>query len=53
MHDPAVYSNPSEFRPERFLGDAPERDPRDACFGFGRRICPGESKLTLTFTIST
>ncbi|KAJ8473197.1 hypothetical protein ONZ45_g16385 [Pleurotus djamor] len=41
LHDPATYSDPMQFRPERFLGPRPERDPRDACFGFGRRICPG------------
>ena len=36
-HDPAVYSDPFTFRPERFLGPEPEQDPRDLCFGFGRR----------------
>ncbi|PPQ96482.1 hypothetical protein CVT26_010476 [Gymnopilus dilepis] len=40
-HDPAVYSDPFTFKPERFLGPEPEQDPRDLCFGFGRRICPG------------
>ncbi|KAG6378884.1 cytochrome P450 [Boletus reticuloceps] len=41
LHDPRTYSEPNEFRPERFLGKAPETDPRSICFGFGRRICPG------------
>ncbi|TEB32646.1 cytochrome P450 [Coprinellus micaceus] len=41
LHDPRVYPNPSEFIPERFLGPNPQPDPRQACFGFGRRICPG------------
>ncbi|KAF8810262.1 cytochrome P450 [Phlegmacium glaucopus] len=41
LHDPKVYSNPASFNPERFLGPNMERDPRDICFGFGRRICPG------------
>jgi len=44
-HDPTVYHDPFEFKPERFLGiddRAPERDPRDLAFGFGRRICPGK-----------
>ncbi|KAF9062871.1 cytochrome P450 [Rhodocollybia butyracea] len=40
-HDPEIYSNPMEFNPERFLGDAPEQDPKDMVFGFGRRLCPG------------
>ncbi|KAJ3790675.1 cytochrome P450 [Lentinula aff. detonsa] len=50
MHDPRVYHNPFEFKPERFLADAlaseglgrqVEPHPRETCFGFGRRICPG------------
>ncbi|THH33485.1 hypothetical protein EUX98_g701 [Antrodiella citrinella] len=45
MHDPAVYSNPLEFKPERFLsveqGGLGEPDPIPTVFGFGRRICPG------------
>ncbi|KAJ3503676.1 hypothetical protein NLJ89_g8327 [Agrocybe chaxingu] len=40
-HDPKVYSDPFTFKPERFLGSHPEPDPREVCFGFGRRICPG------------
>ena len=39
MRDPATYSNPTEFNPERFLGDNPETDPRGIVFGYGRRIC--------------
>ncbi|KAL4062105.1 cytochrome P450 [Scleroderma yunnanense] len=44
LHDPRVYSDPMEFRPERFLACGskdPEPDPRTIAFGFGRRICPG------------
>lgn len=44
LHDPRVYSDPMEFRPERFLACGtkdPEADPRTIAFGFGRRICPG------------
>ncbi|THV00608.1 cytochrome P450 [Dendrothele bispora CBS 962.96] len=43
-HDPEYYSDPSEFKPERFMKDPPELDPRNLVFGFGRRcICPGRS----------
>ncbi|PWY85939.1 cytochrome protein [Aspergillus heteromorphus CBS 117.55] len=44
-HDPDVYPNPMEFRPERFLsidGSTPETDPSTFVFGFGRRACPGQ-----------
>ena len=43
-HDPTVYPDPMEFRPERFIETAthkPEPDPRNYIFGYGRRICPG------------
>ena len=43
-HDPAVYQNPMQFNPERFLAtekQIPEPDPHTLVFGFGRRICPG------------
>ncbi|KAF9445086.1 cytochrome P450 [Macrolepiota fuliginosa MF-IS2] len=46
LHDENVYPDPFTFKPERFLTkdgmiDKSVRDPRHACFGFGRRICPG------------
>lgn len=45
MHDPTVYTNPFQFKPERFLsveqGGLSEPDPIPTVFGFGRRICPG------------
>ncbi|KAF8898320.1 cytochrome P450 [Mucidula mucida] len=44
LHDPDVYPNPLEFDPTRHIaspGKEVQRDPRHACFGFGRRICPG------------
>ncbi len=47
-HDPTVYHDPFEFKPERFLGidgRAPERDPRDLAFGFGRRYVEKSSSL--------
>ncbi|ESK93754.1 cytochrome p450 [Moniliophthora roreri MCA 2997] len=43
-HDPRTYANPMDFNPDRFLANydrQPEPDPRELCFGFGRRICPG------------
>ncbi|KAK1988144.1 O-methylsterigmatocystin oxidoreductase [Colletotrichum cereale] len=58
-HDPAVYENPMEFRPERFMEGQdrkPEPDPRKLSFGFGRRICPGkvlaENSMFLSFAQS-
>ncbi|KAF7798027.1 hypothetical protein EIP86_009239 [Pleurotus ostreatoroseus] len=43
-HDPALFLEPEEFNPERFLNPS---DPRlvdfDLPFGFGRRICPGKA----------
>ncbi|KAI6033982.1 cytochrome P450 [Pisolithus microcarpus] len=44
LHDPSVYPEPTDFIPDRFLpteGKELPNDPRDICFGFGRRICPG------------
>jgi cytochrome P450 len=41
LHDPDVYANPLVFDPARFLEPRNEPDPTTACFGYGRRICPG------------
>ncbi|KAF9008812.1 cytochrome P450 [Cyathus striatus] len=43
-HDPRIYDKPEVFNPDRFipsLDGTIEPDPRELCFGFGRRICPG------------
>lgn len=40
LHDPEVYADPFEFRPDRFInkdGIETPLDPRAASFGFGRR----------------
>ncbi|GKU06996.1 o-methylsterigmatocystin oxidoreductase [Fusarium langsethiae] len=41
LHDPEVYTNPSDFDPERYIEPRNEPDPSDYAFGYGRRICPG------------
>lgn len=43
--DPQLYKDADSFNPSRFLGDSSELDPRKLVFGFGRRICPGRSRL--------
>ncbi|KAF8172938.1 cytochrome P450 [Mycena galopus ATCC 62051] len=43
--DPERYVNPTVFDPSRFLskeGREAEQDPGSICFGYGRRICPGQ-----------
>lgn len=45
LHNEKSYPDPLTFNPERFLKngqiDPDVQDPAVACFGFGRRICPG------------
>ncbi|XP_050215357.1 cytochrome P450 CYP82D47-like [Mercurialis annua] len=48
QRDPKVWSNPSEYQPERFLTDHRDFDVRGQHFeyipfGSGRRMCPGIS----------
>ena len=54
-HDPDVYHDPVEFKPERFLGvdgKEPEMDPHTIVFGFGRRVCPGRILADTTVYLS-
>ena len=48
LHNERVYEDPFKFNPDRFIDPATgsldftrARDPAHACWGFGRRICPG------------
>ncbi|KDR66571.1 hypothetical protein GALMADRAFT_80669 [Galerina marginata CBS 339.88] len=45
LHNEDVYRDPFTFNPDRFMKDGKidksVRDPGHACWGFGRRICPG------------
>ncbi|KDP35242.1 hypothetical protein JCGZ_09401 [Jatropha curcas] len=53
-HDPKVWVDPLEFKPERFLGadvDIRGGDLRLAPFGAGRRVCPGKNLGLVTVTL--
>jgi Cytochrome P450 len=54
LHDPEVYPDPEEFKPERFLN--PDGTVRDdpalsLVFGAGKRICPGRHFVDATIFI--
>ncbi len=54
LHDPEVYPDPEEFKPERFLNeDGNVRDDPilSFVFGFGKRICPGRHFVDATIFI--
>jgi cytochrome P450 len=56
LHDPEVYPDPEEFKPERFLNeDGSVRDDPilSFVFGFGKRICPGRHFVDATIFIVT
>ncbi|KAH8824336.1 cytochrome P450 [Flagelloscypha sp. PMI_526] len=44
LHDEELYPDPFTFNPDRHIakpGKPAQKDPRFACFGWGRRVCPG------------
>ncbi|KIJ29218.1 hypothetical protein M422DRAFT_188789 [Sphaerobolus stellatus SS14] len=42
LHDPEVYPDPMDFKPERYNNDDTEMQKViNLAFGFGRRACPG------------
>ena len=56
LHDPEVYPDPEEFKPERFLN--PDGTVRDdptlsLVFGAGKRICPARHFVDATIFIFT
>jgi len=53
-HDPEVYHEPMEFKPERYSEPYNEPLPSDVVFGFGRRACPGKwiAEQTMFLTIA-
>ena len=56
MHDPEIYSDPEEFKPERFLNEdgSVRDDPAlSLAFGVGKRICPGRHLVDSTVFIVT
>lgn len=56
LHDEKIWPEPFKFSPERYLGPDRQRDPRQVCFGYGRRICPGmylaEAALSMTVAMT-
>jgi cytochrome P450 len=64
LHNAEDYPEPETFNPERFLLTNADgslsmnpavKDPQTACFGFGRRICPGRhvAHASLFATVTT
>ena len=54
LHDPEIYPEPEEFKPERFINEdgIVRDDPTLALvFGVGKRICPGRHIAEATLFI--
>ena len=54
LHDPKIYPDPEEFKPERFLNEdgSIRDDPAlSLAFGVGKRICPGRHFVDATIFI--
>ncbi|KAG6827612.1 hypothetical protein H0H92_011102 [Tricholoma furcatifolium] len=55
LNDPETYDKPEVFNPDRYIttpGKPAEVDPRTICFGFARRICPGQHLADASVFIS-
>ncbi|KAF9237437.1 cytochrome P450 [Melanogaster broomeanus] len=52
LHDETTYPNPEVFQPERFLGESPQPDPHNVCFGFGRRVCLHLAEASVFITVA-
>ncbi|GJJ08925.1 hypothetical protein Clacol_003145 [Clathrus columnatus] len=57
FRDPTVFTNPDQFRPDRFLGEKGKqcRDVLTLVWGMGRRACPGRqlAEASLFITMAT
>src|SRR5882672_7409503 len=56
LHDPELYPDPEEFKPERFLdkdGNFKDDPAIALAFGVGKRICPGRHFVDATLFIIT
>ncbi|OKI06232.1 cytochrome P450 [Streptomyces sp. CB02923] len=54
LHDSAVYANPKEFRPERFLDENAKAAQKSFLpFGGGRRYCVGAQLATMEMKVIT